>query len=54
MNVLIITIDTLRLEISAGSVKSALDKLRKIDVIEKVDKRYKIIDPFFARWLKNL
>jgi len=42
------------LEISAGSVKSALDKLRKIDVIEKVDKRYKIIDPFFARWLKNL
>lgn len=42
------------LNISAGSVKSALDKLVKMDVIEKVEKRYKVIDPFFARWIKNL
>jgi hypothetical protein len=42
------------LDISAGSVKAALDKLVKMDVVEKVEKRYRVIDPFFAKWLKNL
>lgn len=37
------------LDISAGSVKAALDKLVKMNVVEKVDKRYGVIDPFFAR-----
>jgi hypothetical protein len=42
------------IDLSAGSVKAALDKLRKLDVIEKENRRYKMVDPLFSIWLKNL
>ncbi|SHH28660.1 AAA family ATPase [Thermosipho atlanticus] len=42
------------LDISAGSVKAALDKLKKLDVVEKINRRYNVVDPFFSMWLKNL
>ena len=33
---------------SAGSVKTALDKLVKMDVIQKGEKRYELVDPFLG------
>ncbi|HOV54467.1 MAG TPA: hypothetical protein PK630_08135, partial [Fervidobacterium sp.] len=40
------------LNMSAGSVKTALDKLVKMDVIQKGEKRYELVDPFLGMWMK--
>jgi len=41
------------LNMSAGSVKTALDKLVKMDVIQKGEKRYELVDPFLGMWMKG-
>ena len=41
------------LNMSAGSVKTALDKLVKMDVIQKGEKRYELVDPFLGMWIKG-
>jgi len=41
------------LNMSAGSVKTALDKLVKMDVIQKGEKRYELVDPFLGMWMKK-
>lgn len=40
------------LNMSAGSVKTALDKLVKMDIIQKGEKRYELVDPFLGMWMK--
>ncbi len=41
------------LNMSAGSVKTALDKLVKMDVIQKSGKRHELVDPFLGMWMKG-
>ena len=47
--------DTLRIsDISATTLKSALEALLKKDVFDRDSKRYYFVDPFMAYWVKRL
>ncbi len=41
------------IRISVHSAKTELDKLVKMDVIQKGEKRYELVDPFLGMWMKG-